>query len=157
MKVFNLNNENKEEVNNLVANSVTLVRYYSENCGHCISMTNDWNALEDTLKKRNNDNMLVVSIEGDNIKYFDHFNKIQGYPTILQLIHGKNHKEYNGNRSFNDMLKFVNENFTQNSGIQKGGKKKINKKSRKVKKNNKRKSKKFTKKHNKKSRKSKRM
>jgi hypothetical protein len=157
MKVFNLNNENKDEINNLVLDKISLVRYYSENCGHCVAMKDEWSKLEDTMNNRQNDNMIVVSIEGDNIKYFEHFKDIQGYPTIIKLIHGKKDKEYNGDRSFNDMLKFVNENFNQFQH-QRGGKKKINKKSKKiVKKNNKRKSKKFIKKHNKKSRKSKRV
>jgi hypothetical protein len=143
MKVFNLNNENKNEVNELVGGMQALIRYHSNNCGHCVAMTNDWKALEDTLKNRNNDNVVVVSIEGNNIEHFDHFKDVQGYPTIMQLIHGKKHKEYTGDRSFNDILKFVNDNFNQFS-IQKGGKKKFAKKGKK----------KLTKRHKKKSRKS---
>ena len=39
-----------------------------------------------------------------------------GYPTILKLSLGEKEKEYEGDRTTEDMLKFIDENSPQNGG-----------------------------------------
>ena len=147
MRILNLTNETKEEVNKLIKEQPSLVRFHSLFCGHCLSMSDDWNKLEKELKDKK-DNVVIISIEGDNSENFDGFKDIMGFPTIVKLNKGGDlNEEYSGDRSFKSLMDFVSS--------KKGGSKKGKRKTNKHKKHNKktRKHNKKTKKHNKKTKK----
>ena len=52
----------------------------------------------------------------DYLSKFEGHNEIMGYPTLLKLSLGKKDKEYNGDRSTDSIVEFVEENFGQKGG-----------------------------------------
>ena len=71
-------------------------------------MKPQWEFLKKKLKK-SKCNGLLLEIDSDQLNYVDYSsltNSIKGFPSIMVFKKGKLVKEYNGNRSSNDMFKF---------------------------------------------------
>ena len=110
MKIIELNNNsfNKEEILNLLSKKTCLVGVFSKLCIHCQNMKPQWEFLKKKLKK-SKCNGLLLEIDSDQLNYVDYSsltNSIKGFPSIMVFKKGKLIKEYNGNRSSNDMFKF---------------------------------------------------
>ena len=110
MKIIELNNDsfNKEEILNLLSKKTCLVGVFSKLCIHCQNMKPQWEFLKKKLKK-SKCNGLLLEIDSDQLNYVDYSsltNSIKGFPSIMVFKKGKLVKEYNGNRSSNDMFKF---------------------------------------------------
>ena len=136
MKIIELNNDsfNKEEILNLLSKKTCLVGVFSKLCIHCQNMKPQWEFLKKKLKK-SKCNGLLLEIDSDQLNYVDYSsltNSIKGFPSIMVFKKGKLVKEYNGNRSSNDMFKF----FKPYMVLVNGEKSKM-KKTKKAKKNHK--------------------
>ena len=110
MKIIELNNDsfNKEEILNLLSKKTCLVGVFSKLCIHCQNMKPQWDFLKKKLKK-SKCNGLLLEIDSNQLNYVDYSsltNSIKGFPAIMVFKKGKLVKEYNGNRSSNDMFKF---------------------------------------------------
>lgn len=110
MKIIELNNDsfNKEEILNLLSKKTCLVGVFSKLCIHCQNMKPQWDFLKKKLKK-SKCNGLLLEIDSNQLNYVDYSsltNSIKGFPSIMVFKKGKLVKEYNGNRSSNDMFKF---------------------------------------------------
>jgi thioredoxin-like negative regulator of GroEL len=110
MKIIELNNDsfNKEEILNLLSKKTCLVGVFSKLCIHCQNMKPQWDFLKKKLKK-SKCNGLLLEIDSNQLNYVDYSsltNSIKGFPSIMVFRKGKLVKEYNGNRSSNDMFKF---------------------------------------------------
>ena len=71
-------------------------------------MKPQWEYLKKKLKKTKC-NGLLLEIDSDQLNYIDYSsltNSIKGFPAIMVFKNGKLKKEYNGNRTSNDMFKF---------------------------------------------------
>ena len=106
-----------------------LVKLYSPNCGHCQMMQPAWDALKNNTDI-NNMNMAVIEVRNDALDSIKHTTtkNIQGFPTIRLVVNGKIKKEYEGDRSTNDMVNFIKENL----GKQKGGRSKRTRRTRRT-------------------------
>ena len=86
-----------------------LVLFYADWCGHCKNIKPVWDSAS---KKISNENVKMVKVNcgEDNSKHTQIVEKynIQGFPTIKLLNNGKVEEDYNGGRSVNDLVKFVN-------------------------------------------------
>ncbi len=136
MKIIELNNDsfNKEDLVNLLSKKTCLVGVFSKLCIHCQNMKPQWDFLKKKLKK-SKCNGLLLEIDSNQLNYVDYSsltNSIKGFPSIMVFKKGKLVKEYNGNRSSNDMFKF----FKPYMVVVNGEKGKI-KKTKKAKKNHK--------------------
>ena len=136
MKIIELNNDsfNKEEILNLLSKKTCLVGVFSKLCIHCQNMKPQWEFLKKKLKK-SKCNGLLLEIDSNQLNYVDYSsltNSIKGFPSIMVFKKGKLVKEYNGNRSSNDMFKF----FKPYMVVVNGEKSKM-KKTKKAKKNHK--------------------
>lgn len=136
MKIIELNNDsfNKEEILNLLSKKTCLVGVFSKLCIHCQNMKPQWDFLKKKLKK-SKCNGLLLEIDSNQLNYVDYSsltNSIKGFPSIMVFKKGKLVKEYNGNRSSNDMFKF----FKPYMVVVNGEKSKM-KKTKKAKKNHK--------------------
>lgn len=136
MKIYSINRDNygnHQHILNRVLNNSNLLGVFSDNCIHCQNMKPEW----DKLKHRfNNDNSKagMVELNSDILDKVNNSNikrKINGFPTIMIIKKGKPYKEYNGNRSSDDMYNFCKLHLTE----------KKSKKSKKGKKSKRRKSK----------------
>ena len=106
-----------------------LVWYFSNYCGHCHTMREDWEKLEQSKPK-----VVVLKIEQSQLNNLDFDPKVMGYPTIRLYKNGKE-IEYSGDRSTDNIKKFVATHITKtpNSLNNKKSKKSKSKKSKKSK------------------------
>jgi len=119
-------NEIAKKVLNNPQTQGLLVKFYADWCGHCQSMTVDWDKITRELKSKyecqnTNCTLTIANIRvqsmDDNdkiIKNVKHIPKdIQGVPSILFVSNGKITQEYSGERVFEQMLSWIinNNNF----------------------------------------------
>ena len=110
MKIIELNNPNfnGEAIQDLLNKKICLVGVFSKLCVHCQHMKAQWASLKKRLKK-SKCNGLLLEIDSDQLKYIDYSsltNSIKGFPSIMVFKNGKQVKEYNGNRTSDNMFKF---------------------------------------------------
>ena len=86
----------------------TLILFHADWCGHCQHFMPIFDKFGGSINKSKL-NIIKFNADKDK-KYIDSF-KINGFPTLL-LNDPKNKRfiTYNGDRSMNDLVKFVNEN-----------------------------------------------
>jgi thioredoxin-like negative regulator of GroEL len=110
MQIIELNNSSfdKEKIKQLLSKKICLVGIFSKLCIHCQNMKPQWEYLKKKLKKTKC-NGLLLEIDSDQLNFIDYSsltNSIKGFPAIMVFKNGKLKKEYNGNRTSNDMFKF---------------------------------------------------
>ena len=110
MQIIELKNNafDKNKIKQLLTKKVCLVGVFSKLCIHCQNMKPQWEYLKTKLKNANC-NGLLLEIDSDQLNYVDFSslrNSIKGFPSIMVFKNGKLAKEYNGNRTSNDMFKF---------------------------------------------------
>ena len=132
MKVFDIsdNEQELEEFQKVVGNVIAVVFFYMPGCGHCENMKPEWEKFEEVALNRNDDNRVIAKVRSDKMSDVNGSEDIMGFPTILKLENGKKVKEFDDDRTSENLESFLDE------PLQKGGKRKI-KKSRKVKKSRK--------------------
>lgn len=87
-----------------------LVNFYAEWCGHCQQLHYVYEELATKLKN-NNPNLIIAKM--DSIKNELPKLKISGYPTIYFFpASNKTHILYEGDRSIQDFIRFINEKGT---------------------------------------------
>jgi protein disulfide-isomerase A6 len=89
---------------------ITFVKYYAPWCGHCKAIAPAWNSLAGVFK---NDRAIVTIADCDADQ---EVNKpvaskvgVQGFPTMKYYVNGGEAQEYNGGRTLEDLIAFVNE------------------------------------------------
>ena len=110
MQIIELNNSSfdKEKIKQLLSKKICLVGIFSKLCIHCQNMKPQWEYLKKKLKKTKC-NGLLLEIDSDQLNFIDYSsltNSIKGFPAIMVFKNGKLKKEYEGNRTSNDMFKF---------------------------------------------------
>lgn len=128
MKIINIKDNSSLQDFLKEVNTPSLLRVYSNNCGHCIAMKEEWEKLKQLIKENNkDDNINIVDVESsysdklpDNIS-----SSIVGYPSILALRNGDIAKNYESSRTSDDMYDFCEKYILNNSKKDKlkGGKK----------------------------------
>eukprot|EP01022_Parablepharisma_sp_SALTPOND_P034056 TRINITY_DN903_c0_g1_i1.p1 TRINITY_DN903_c0_g1~~TRINITY_DN903_c0_g1_i1.p1 ORF type:complete len:787 (-),score=117.38 TRINITY_DN903_c0_g1_i1:33-2393(-) len=87
---------------------LVLVKIYAPWCGHCKKLAPDYKKAALYAKKEGKP-YILAEIDGTiHRKAMSHFN-VSGYPT-LKLIHDGNVVEYQGGRTFEDLIKFLDKN-----------------------------------------------
>jgi len=86
----------------------TLYLFKAEWCGHCNRFKSEWEKLinNDILKKEIN----FITMDSEINKTEMNEWKIEGFPTII-LQMNNNAIEYSGNRTFNEIEKFIYKNI----------------------------------------------
>ena len=102
----------KKTFDDLIGEKHAFVKFYSPNCGHCQNMASEWGKLGDHIDDMMGIYIIEVHVDGLGriiSKCKEGSNK--GVPYIAMVKKGGDvFKEYNGNRSFEDMKKFITEN-----------------------------------------------
>ena len=126
MKFVRLGPNDSEKYDDLIEKMPAFVKIHSPNCGHCVNMKEAWDALEDSDDIKNYDIAIIEVHEGATNNITSPSGKIdQGLPTIRAVkLRGKKWKEYEGDRSVKDMVKFIKDNFKldDNKKMMSGGK-----------------------------------
>ena len=108
-------NNNASEFIEVTSKMPAFVKLYSPGCTYCIGMKGAWDKLN-KHKSLKNYNMAIIEVHSDEIKNITSpsMQINGGFPTIRKvLISGNIGKDYDGNRSTNDMIKFIKQEFKE--------------------------------------------
>jgi thiol-disulfide isomerase/thioredoxin len=114
MKILNIESENVSEFETIIKEMPAFVKIFSPGCGHCIAMAPAWEKLKKNTDLKNLDFALVAinasaveNMKSPGVKSFN------GVPTLREIKKGTGEagKEYNGNRSMEDITKFIKSTF----------------------------------------------
>tara|TARA_Y100000816_G_scaffold289566_1_gene276281 strand:+ start:907 stop:1317 length:411 start_codon:yes stop_codon:yes gene_type:complete len=110
MKIIEINtsNINKESITKLLSSKICLIGVFSKLCIHCKNMKPQWKLLKKKLKNFNC-NALLFEIDSNQLNHIGYNSltkNVNGLPSIMVFKRGKLIKEYNGNRTSEDMFKF---------------------------------------------------
>lgn len=146
IKIRNVNQDNVDEFVPLAEKSDVFAKYYSPSCGHCTAMEKDWNQMTEHFKdKKSKKELIIASIDPyalEALKKSKIFSKVNGFPSIHYLCNGQPKHTYNGNRSKDDMIQWLNGKLLQEGGSKKKSQKNKGKKTQKSQKNKSKKAKK---------------
>ncbi len=93
-----------------------ITKYYSNGCPHCVHMNEDWNKVISTIMNNYtpelpNHNLVMANVDVDNgisscdKKYIP--DSYEYVPTIAIIVDGKKVSEFQGERTFQNMLNWV--------------------------------------------------
>jgi len=121
MKFVRLGPNDSKKYDELIETLPAFVKIHSPNCGHCVNMKEAWDALEKSSDIKHYDIAIIEVHEGATNNISSPSGQIdQGLPTIRAVqLNGKKWKEYEGDRSVEDMISFIEENF--NNRFMSGG------------------------------------
>jgi thiol-disulfide isomerase/thioredoxin len=100
--------ENKRDINDIIKTSPNItILFYWNMCGHCIALKPIWDKV--CNKYKNDKNCSILNVELSQIKNLNAKYKkdINGFPTITKYKNGKKIGEYEGERTFKDINKYV--------------------------------------------------
>lgn len=103
----NLIGEAGRDLEKIVNESDTFVRYHMKHCGHCIAMEEEWDKL---VKEMSHHGLVLVNIEQSGLSYVpEHLKKgIEGFPTMIAYAKGGvDRAEYKGERTAKEMKKWL--------------------------------------------------
>jgi thiol-disulfide isomerase/thioredoxin len=110
MKIVDIESNNVNEFEKIIKEMPAFVKIFSPGCGHCIAMAPAW----DNLKKNaalKNLNFALVAINSSAVENMKSpgVKSFNGVPTLREIKKGTGEagKEYSGNRSTDDMAKFI--------------------------------------------------
>ena len=89
-----------------IGSNKEVILFYLPGCVHCESLMPTWKMLETNYHDNQYVKLSAIDVKEDSAlsdKY-----KIQSYPTILFLNNGVNMKEYTGDRTYKDLVRFLN-------------------------------------------------
>tara|TARA_B100000424_G_scaffold95981_2_gene72160 strand:- start:8211 stop:8681 length:471 start_codon:yes stop_codon:yes gene_type:complete len=127
MKVVYVKDANAKNFEKQALQKQVFAKYFSPSCPACISMKEDWDHMCKDVNEKYNTDLIFAEIDPTGLKKLEESKKVHTsidyVPAMMVLMNGKKNMEYNGNRSKEDMIKFLLKNKLIEPKI-KGGKKK---------------------------------
>ena len=108
-------NNNTGEFMEVISQMPAFVKLYSPGCGHCVAMQDAWDALKGNAALKDYD-MAIIEVHADELDKINSpaVSVNQGFPTIRKVLkNGNLGKDYEGDRSTADMIKFIKDNFSE--------------------------------------------
>lgn len=84
-----------------------LILFYSPDCGYCKQMLGPWNKFEMDFNGKKN--VQVTKINGYAYPDLCKSYNIEGFPTILFIQDGNIMRKYQGDRTYNSFVEFLNQ------------------------------------------------
>ena len=134
MKFIHVNNRNANTFKNQAQDKDAFVKYYSPTCPACIAMEDEWDNMCKDIDEKYNTDIILAQMDPTGMKELEPseiHTDVDYVPTLVILKHGKKHKEYNGQKNKDDMIKFLMEEQLISPKMTMGGKKIKSKKSKK--------------------------
>jgi len=93
--------------NNSISRDYTFVKFYAPWCGHCKRLAPTWDQL--AVKMVSNPIVKIAKVDcaGDENRPLCSQQGVSGFPTVILYHEGLKLKEYEGNRSLDDMANFI--------------------------------------------------
>ena len=130
VEIISIEPEQGKEFDKLIneKGNVSFVKFHQPKCPHCTEMKKAWEDLGKLLQDKCKDDISLIEVNGHALSESksDVSKEIKGFPTIMILETGKKKAEYSGDRTTEDMLKFIIDNkiiSPISGGYKKGGKK----------------------------------
>ena len=130
VEIISIEPEQGKEFDKLIneKGNVSFVKFHQPKCLHCINMKEAWEDLGKLLQDKCKDDISLIEVNGHALSESksDVSKEIRGFPTIMILEDGEKKVEYSGDRTTEDMLKFIIDNKIMSpisGGYKKGGKK----------------------------------
>lgn len=141
MKYINANNIDKNKLLLLLNNNTCFVGVFNKFCIHCKMMQPEFNKFKNKNNNNNNNaNYIVIEIDSSLLEALniDVLSKnVNGFPSLLLINKGKFIKEYNNNRTYNNMhnflINYIKTTKSKQQTRRKIKKSKLTKQSRKIK------------------------
>ena len=113
-------NERKVRLKDLLKKHELLVKFYSDHCGYCNEMQNDWNNAVHELEEKNPKKLIILEIEAEQMNNFEDDgilkSKVIGYPNIMFVKrNGSNirHVPFNRERTAKQFVDFTLEHLKE--------------------------------------------
>ena len=100
--------------------TIKLIYFFMDGCGWCERFLPQWNLIKDKIESKDLKYIKPYEFESIELKSNERALKIQkhvevkGFPTIVVKINDEYYK-YEGNRTINDILKFIKQKLTENN------------------------------------------
>jgi thiol-disulfide isomerase/thioredoxin len=110
MKLLYVNNKNAKIFQDQVKKQDAFVKYFSPTCPACIAMEEEWDDMCKDIDEKYNTDLILAQMDPTGMKELessDVYTDVEFVPTIVILKNGKKHKEYNGNKNKEDMIKYL--------------------------------------------------
>ena len=110
MKLLYVNNKNAKIFQDQVKKQDAFVKYFSPTCPACIAMEEEWDDMCKDIDRKYNTDLILAQMDPTGMKELessDVYTDVEFVPTIVILKDGKKHKEYNGTKSKEDMIKYL--------------------------------------------------
>lgn len=91
-----------------IGNGVTIIKFYAPWCGHCKRLVPTWDELATKYIGTKSVKVAKVDCTLSENKELCSTQEVDGFPTIFIYRDGDKVTEYNGNRSLEDLVNFVN-------------------------------------------------
>lgn len=91
-----------------IEKGVTIVKFFAPWCGHCKRLAPTWDDLATKFIGNLNVKVAKVDCTLSDSKDLCSSQEVDGFPTIFLYKNGDKVTEYNGNRSLDDLVNFVN-------------------------------------------------
>ena len=111
MKIIEIINSNfdKNYIKQILLKKTCFIGVFSKLCIHCQNMQPEWKKLKKKLRSLKC-NGILLEIDANQLNYIDYSSlsdTLQGFPAILVFKNGKKSKDYEGERTSEQMFKFV--------------------------------------------------
>ena len=109
MEILSFDGDNARDASELLRGKTGFAKVYHPDCGHCTRMKPAWEALANHAGLKNL-NIVIINVHHEAIPQANipALEGIQGYPTIVEIKpDGKRGREYNGDRSTEDLARFI--------------------------------------------------
>jgi thiol-disulfide isomerase/thioredoxin len=111
MKIIEIDEKNSSTFDDEILKGPVFVKFYMTGCIHCENIKPTWKLLENEMKNDNR-NLSLINVNSNalnNIKW-SKVSEVQGFPTIMMIYNkGNLFKMYEGDRTLEDMKKFIND------------------------------------------------
>ena len=126
MKIIDIGENDSDLFNREIENGPAFVKFYMPGCIHCENLKPTWIDLVDDMKSNSSD-LSIIDVHSNALNGINSNirNNVIGFPTIMMIYNGgKSFKIYEGDRSLEDMKKFINDFLSENVSMS-GGKRRI--------------------------------
>lgn len=90
-----------------IAKGVSIVKFYAPWCGHCKRLAPTWDEL--SVKYAGSASVKVAKVDCTKSQSVCSAEGVDGYPTVFLYMDGKRVVEYDGDRTLDNLVRFVNE------------------------------------------------
>jgi thioredoxin 1 len=89
-----------------VSHGKRVILFHWKDCGHCKKMMPEWQRF--VKLNGNNSKVKIETVEKDDAPDLVQKYNVQGFPTIIAINNGKKVKEFEGERTVDDLQRFAN-------------------------------------------------